>query len=502
MKAWCFPAAVAVVAALGSMLPSACRADIRLPALLSDNMVLQRNTRVTLWGTASPGEPVAVSASWGPTAHAVAGSDGGWLVRIPTTRAGGPYTITFRGDNTVTLHNVMLGEVWVCSGQSNMEFTVRPSAPFALQDASHEIAAANWPLIRMFNVVKNTSSVPIHDCRGSWQVCSPQTVGDFSAVGYFFARSLYQRLLGAAKQHVPIGMIHSSWGGTEIELWMSEPALQAVPGFAARIQHYQQAQEEAKNARATKRRAPFFRIHSTLFNAMIAPLLRYRIRGVIWYQGESNVGRGAQYAELFPAMIADWRSQWGEGAFPFYYVQIAPWIYSGNAANPSSPSVREAQLKTLSVPHTGMAVTWDISPDYKNIHPADKQDVGWRLALWAFADTYHLKGIVPSGPLFRSMKRDGDRLLLSFDHPNGGLHVDGPSLQGIQIAGADRVFHRADARVDNWQLLVWSHAVPEPVAVRYGWCDYGPLNLFNGSGLPASPFRTDSWPDPAANGKW
>jgi sialate O-acetylesterase len=637
---------------------SAASADVTLPALVGDNMVVQQGVPVRIWGKAAPGERVTVSMA-GKSAAATAGADGRWEVRIGPFEAGGPHTMTVAGRNTVTVRNVLAGEVWVGSGQSNMEWPLQDA-----RNGAEEIAKATYPEIRLFTVAKRTSLTPLDDVEGRWAVCSPDTVGSFSAVAYFFGRELHGRL------GVPVGLIHSSWGGTPAEAWTSREALSAEPTLApmvvaldasakdlpsamARYQAEQRAWAEKNLARdagnkglglgyakpdldesgwepmrlpqqwesagldldgavwfrktvdvpaawagkeltlafgpiddvdttyfngtevgatgpetpsswtvprkyavpgslvrpgrnvvalrvfdhgggggfggsttdmalgpaggealplsgewrykieaAAKVRPDFStqpaaplgagnpNAPTVLYNAMLAPLTPYTIRGAIWYQGESNADRAVQYRTLFPAMIRDWRRAWGEGDFPFLFVQLANW--QPRKPEPSESGwaeLREAQTMTLALPATGMAVAVDIG-EADDIHPRNKQDVGRRLALWALAKTYG-RDVEHSGPLYSSHAVEGNTIRVRFNHAKGLRTSDGGEVEGFAIAGPDKKFVWAKARIGGDSVVVWSDAVSRPTAVRYAWADNPAANLYNGAGLPASPFRTD-----------
>lgn len=638
----------AAVALFFLLLPPAARAQTRLPAVFSDHMVLQREAAVPVWGWATPGASVSVRGDWmAEAATATASSAGNWKLILHTPPAGGPHTLTI-GDRT--LQDVWSGEVWLCSGQSNMEWTVGtpPWGGRGVNDWESEVAQADFPQLRVYDVANAVAYTPRDDTSGAWQVCSPATAGRFSACAYFFGREL-QRELG-----VPIGLITADWGGTVAEAWTSAPGLASFPEFQDALKAVQTASEARREPLADRQRlwwtklletdpgsrenwqsassvgwspmllpatwskdgldqfdgVVWFRIDlsipldwvghaltlelgpiddmdttwvsgqrvggmeddgrwqtprryevpgelvkttllpvavrvvdtggngglngkpaemrlypagdesaaipiatewywkrgaalsdigayprdgddpnqpSVLYNGMIAPLVGYGMRGVIWYQGESNRERAAQYRRLFPALIADWRRLWGIGDFPWYYVQIAPFRYGGDTGQ--AAELREAQRATLAVRNTGMAVTMDIG-DPDDIHPTNKQDVGKRLALWALAKTYAKSGIECSGPLYRGMKVEGGRIRLQFDHAQG-LDGHGKPLEGFTIAGADHVFHPAAAEIDGESVLVSSPEVPKPVAVRYGWVAEAMPNLFNQAGLPASSFRTD-----------
>ncbi len=633
----------AVIAALGAA--ALAGADVKLASLFTSNMVFQQRTEAPIWGTAAPGEQVTIRTTWGANATAVAGEDGRWRTKVRTGAAGGPYEVSVTGGNSLWLRNVMLGEVWVCSGQSNMEW---PLGVFPglnpVRNSAEEVAGANFPNIRLFQVEKKMADTLQESCGGSWVPCSPQTVADFSATGYLFGRGLHQAL------GVPVGLIMTAWGGTEVELWTSEPALRRMPSFAEALDQNEVAAAATRTAIAEQKKrleadkgkgweredlddADWQRLvdpasyeateldkfdgsvwyrakvlltaaqakspavlhlgpiddmdetwvngtrvggldqweqpreykvpvgvlreglntitirtvdtgglggfrqpekigwmagetripltnwrmkvgvnladtplpanqgkaHSMLYNGMIAPLIPFAIRGAIWYQGESNVSRAFQYRTSFPNMIQNWREDWGQGDFPFYFVQIAPFEYNQNDA---SAELREAQAMTLSrLPNTGMAVTVDVVPDVKNIHPPFKQEVGDRLSRLALNLTYGKKDVACFGPMYQSAKLVNDKFVVRFQHADG-LKIEGDKLAGIEIAGDDKVFKPAEAKVDGQTLVVWSDAVAKPVAVRFGWRDASVTNLFNGAGLPAPPFRSDDWPGITIDVKW
>ena len=492
------------------------RADVKLPSLITDGMVLQQGMNVNVWGTADPGERVTV-AFQNQTKSAIASSGGEWTVKLDPLTAGGPFTMTITGKNTIILHDVMVGEVWVCSGQSNMEMPVVVNPPWSkgVTNYEDEIARADYPQLRMFTVEKAVAAKPQHDVKGSWAAARPQNVGSWSAVGYFFGRQLVLAL------NVPVGLIHSSWGGTPAESWTSRGTLESEPefksildtepkllsaypkvfeDFSRQFALWRQDSDKAESDGAPVPVPPTLPddprrnawLPSGLFNAMIVPLTSYSIRGAIWYQGESNADRPAQYRKLFPAMIGDWRRAWGEGDFPFLFVQLANWgIHSPHT---NWPELREAQLKTLSVPRTGMAVTIDIG-DGSDIHPRDKQDVGYRLALAAQAIAYG-RDVMYSGPIYDSMAVESDKIRLHFKYVYAGLVAKPlytPALLGFEIAGENRKFVSAEAQIEGATVVVHSPAVPHPAAVRYAWGMNPWCNLYNRAGLPASPFRTDDW---------
>ncbi len=647
----------ATVVLLGHAAPAV--ADIKLPAVIGDNMVLQRNMDAPLWGWAAPDEDISVAPDWLDVPVATkAEPDGKWSVKIATPDAGGPHRITITGENTLTLSNVMIGEVWICSGQSNMAWPLS-----ATDDAERVIKAADCPQIRLFTVQPKFAATPQPDCGGRWIECGPESARRFSAVAYFFGRELHGKL------DVPVGLINTSWGGTVAEAWTSASALRPLKDFDDALHTLEQERTnpgalERQQAEAMRRcwdalnqrdkgtgehwelpqyddaswaqidvpgdwdaddlrdhdgvvwfrreielpdawdgealtielgpiddmdktwlngkqvgahenlgawytprkytvpasavesgrnviairvvditgpggmrgKPEDLRIYPTdagptaalslagpwryrvsvkqrdlppwphgaalnqnwpsaLYNGMISPLIPYGMRGAIWYQGESNRTRARQYRTLFPALINDWRNRWDQGDFPFYYVQIAPFVYGGDTGE--AAELREAQMLTLKTANTGMAVTMDIG-NPADIHPRNKVDVGRRLALWALAKTYGKADLVYSGPLYKSMRVEGDQIRLAFEHVGSGLACAGESLTHFTIAGADRQFHPAEARIDGETVIVSSEAVAEPVAVRFAWGAADQPNLCNQEGLPASSFRTDDWPRPGA----
>jgi sialate O-acetylesterase len=458
-----------VVCLLAAIFAAPASAELTLPHVFSDHMVLQRDGDVPVWGWADPESEVHVALD-GKTVQTTAGEDGKWQVSLAGHAAGGPYTLVVEsGDDRLEVIDVYFGEVWVASGQSNMQWSVRQSA-----NADEEISAAQFPVIRMFSVPREPAAEPQDDTDGKWEVASPETVASFSAVGYYFARTLHREL------DVPVGILHTSWGGTLAEAWTSREALEGNEDFQAILDRVEQTRDHQHRA-------------AHLYNGMVAPLMGYGIRGAIWYQGESNVGRAEQYASLFPAMIRDWRSRWGQGDFPFYFVQLAPFRY-GNADPELLAELWDAQVKTLrNVPNTGMVVTTDIATT-GDIHPPNKQDVGKRLALWALANVYGEEGIVHSGPIYKGHEVQGNQIRIEFDHVADGLEARGDGeLSHFTIAGEDQKFVPAKAEIDGDAIVVSSDAVDKPVAVRFAWTDTAEPNLVNSSGLPASPFRTDDW---------
>lgn len=497
---------------------------LRLPVLVSDNMVLQQQTEAPVWGWADAGDVIEIQLGWtSEPVRTKAGPDGRWVAAVRTPSAGGPYDMLIsNGKEQIRLNGILIGEVWLCSGQSNMQWSVKGSA-----NGIQETANADYPRIRLFTVDRNPSETPLEDTKGQWEPCRPETAGNFSGVGYFFGRTLHQQL------GVPIGLINSSWGGTPIQSWIRQDVLLNDDDFRyyidldrkaeAEKDHYQQQydaqmkrwQQDVEAARAAGRKPPRqpsmpgqLRPQNrccVLYNGMVRPLIPFAVRGVIWYQGESNTGDAYLYRKAFPAMIRDWRSEWGQGNFSFYFVQLANFYANRVDDRPNElppvdfakgsawAELREAQLMTLSLPHTGMAVTMDIGDPY-NIHPTNKQEVGRRLALWAMAKDYGFKNIVYSGPIYKRFEKEGNRIRLYFDHTGSGLTTGGDRLKGFAVAGEDRHFVEAEARIEGDTVVVWSDEVVRPAAARYGWANWIECNLFNKDGLPASPFRTDDWP--------
>jgi sialate O-acetylesterase len=487
----------------------AAEAAVKPHALFTDNMVLQQGRKVPVWGKADPGEKVTLTFN-AQEVSADPDKDGRWTAWLQPMKAGGPFDMTVRGQNTLTLKNVMIGEVWVCSGQSNMAFSVKQS-----DNAAEAIANSNNPMIRLFTVDRATSDVPLTELKGGpWVECGPQTVPAFSAVAYFFGRDLQAAI------KVPVGLIHTSWGGTPAQAWTAREALESKPELKAIIdgwtrymqEDYPRAaeahnaklarwKEAAAKAKQEGKKAPQRPRDpagptspgrpSCLYNAMIHPLLPYAIQGSIWYQGEANAPKARQYRTLFPAMIQCWRKAWGQGDFPFLFVQLAP--FERGVLKDTWPELREAQLLTAqTVPNTALAVITDLG-ERDNIHPRRKAPVGARLALAARAVAYGEK-IVHSGPDYAGMKIEGDRVILNFKHVGSGLEARGGELKGFTIAGKDRQFAAAKADIRGDTIVISSPQVAEPLAVRYGWANYPEVNLYNKEGLPASPFRTDNFP--------
>ena len=519
-------------------------ADVKMPAIFGDHMVLQQETVLPVWGTAAPGESVTVTVG-SKTARATAAADGVWRVELPAFPAGSPATtMTVAGKNTLTFQDVLIGDVWLCGGQSNMQFGLG-----AAHNAATVLPQANDPELRYFVVHLKVALDPQPDVNGNWVICNPKNAERFSAAGYFFARDLRERLKR------PIGLIGSNWGGTPAQAWMSLEGLAREPTLKHYVDAYEKlkagypqalAEYPAKQAAYQEELAKWKQDHATgstpaptpgndalhpalsanqiappkpgaspapppapeggtgtptgLYNGMIAPIIPYPMKGVIWYQGESNAGNNYEYRTLFAALINDWRQHWDEGAMPFIFAQIT------SSAGHYWAVLRESQLQTLALPNTGMIVTTDIGDPF-NVHPKDKLDVGLRFALAARHLAYG-ENIVYSGPIYQSMKVEGGTIRLSFTQTGGGLVIAGPPynrpyaapiptdhLVGFKIAGADRNFFPAQAVISNGTVVVSSPQVPQPASVRYAWENIVTANLYNKEGLPASPFRTDDWDD-------
>ena len=443
-------------------------AYLRLPDIFSDNMVLQQQTMISFHGFANPGQKIKVVATWnGDTLTTTVLSNAKWTVALQTPKAGGPYQITIVGDSTITIHNVLIGEVWLCSGQSNMEF----SADWHFNNYEEETRNANHPEIRFFHIQKITAPYPQQEVHGKWEVCTPETMHSFSAAGYFFGRTLKEQL------HQPVGLIEACWSGTPVESWTP-------------VEVFKQREHLALSATKLKPSSGWPVRPAIAYNAMIAPLTNFPIGGAIWYQGETNTANPSTYKEVFSNMIGSWRNLWQKD-FPFYFVQIAPYTYGNNY---DGALVREAQLQTWRhVPNTGMVVVSDITGDTNDIHPKNKQDVGKRLAGWALAKAYGKDNSDYSGPLYRSMETKGNKAIIHFDFAKDGLMKKGDQLTGFFIAGEDHQFVAATAKIQDSTVVVYSPQVQHPVAVRMGFTNTAIPNLFNKAGLPASPFRTDYW---------
>lgn len=455
-------------------------AKVSFPSVIADNMVLQQKSTVKLWGKSVPGSEVSIIPSWGQKIYkAKADHSGSWLTTVDTPSAGGPYEIVFDDGEKTVLGNILIGEVWLCAGQSNMEMPLCGFGGQPVVDGNDCIARAKKSVpIRMFTTANKHSRIPQDDCEGTWSEHTSEAVAKCSATAYFFGRYLQEIL------EVPVGLIVSSWGGSKIEAWMSRSSLAAFPEFDL---------DFLKDNRAVK--TPVHHTPCNLYHAKLYPLLNYTIKGAIWYQGESNRNNPALYERLFPAFVKDLRDSFGQGDFPFYYVQIAPFAYE-NPDMTAGAAIREAQLKGCStIPNSGMVVTLDIG-ESNCIHPARKKEVGERLAYWALARAYDKKGIGYEGPVYSSMTVEGGKALLTFKNVSAkGVGPLGKNLEGFEVAGNDRKFHPASAYVDArlGKVVVSCSEVVQPIAVRYAYKNYAEASLFNEWGLPASSFRTDDW---------
>ena len=510
LKRWLLSIASALV------LGRSAHADVTLPSIFSDHMVLQQNASVPVWGWADPGEKVTVSIA-GQTRSTTADASGNWKLKLKKISADKPLTMTITGHNTIVIQDVLAGEVWLASGQSNMQLSVND-----VTNAWKEKAFAKFPQIRGFFVERRPATTPQLKCGGKWVVCSPEAVGNFSAAAYFFGRELHQQL-GS-----PVGLVQASWGGTPIETWSSMASMEAKPELApvlktwqatlhpydevaAQAEYVQALEKWTNNAvklKAENKTVPpppqmkgdprlDKNYPANLFNGMISPIIPYAIHGAIWYQGENNAANDLAklYSIQLSLMIKDWRQRWDEGDFPFAWVQLPN--FHPRATTPVGTNynnwcvVREEMLKTLAVKNTGMAITMDVG-EANNIHPKNKQAVGQRLALWALAKVYG-KNIPYSGPLPDGYKIKGDKIILSFKHTDGGLVAKDGDLKGFAIAGEDHRWVWANAQIDGNKVVISSPEVKSPKAARYAWAANPECNLFNGAGLPASPFRTDQW---------
>jgi sialate O-acetylesterase len=531
-----------VFGCLGALLSAsgAARADVKLHALFTEGMVLQQGMPVPVWGWADNGEKVTVKIL-GKEVSTTA-RDGKWQVRLPAMKVGGPHAMTVAGRNTIELKQVFVGEVWVCSGQSNMHWMVRNTV-----GAEEAIAQSANPMLRLFTVPVKKSETPLDDVASQWVEAGPETVPSFSAVAYYFGRDLQKAL------KIPVGLIHTSLGGSPAEAWMSRRVLDPDPEYKALVDAVPPAMERYREAKAKfdeglpklreevqaevaaarkkarelldaaqgqgdeaaakakaegdelvraaqRRGGPRLRgpripwVPAELYNGMIASIIPYGIKGAIWYQGESNAGRAFQYRRLFVDMIRNWRQDWGQGDFPFLCVQLAPFMKIKDQPGESAwAELREAQLlSTTAIPNVGIAVITDVGEE-NDIHPQRKAPVGARLALAARGIAYGEK-IVYSGPVYDSMKVEGSRVVLRFKHVGSGLEARDGELKGFAVAGEDRKWLWAKAEIQGDTVVVSSPDVPKPVAVRYGWADYPVVNLWNKDGLPATPFRTDDFP--------
>ncbi len=492
------------------------RADVKLPEVISNNMVLQKDIPLPIWGWADAGEEVSVTLGES-SAKATADGAGKWKVTLPAIKtAGGPHEMTVKGKNEIKVTNILVGEVWAGSGQSNMQWAVQQST-----NGAQEVAAANFPKIRLFMIPLVPSGTPAEHVQAQWVECSPQTVGGSSAVLFFFGREIHQKL------DMPVGLITTAWGGTRIEPWIPPQGYTAIPelagerdkwlgmlnGYADALSNHADAIKVYNHAVAAAKPGDALPVtpsavttinhplnssgqHTGLYNGMIHPIVPFGIRGFLWYQGESNNGQGMHYYQMKRGLIEGWRSVWnqeGNRDFPFLFAQLAPYNYGPPRAT-DLPGIWEAQTETLKVKNTGMAVLTDITT-ISDIHPPNKQEVGRRLSLWALANTYGKTDLVYSGPLYKALAIDGGKAVVSFNHAAGLKASDGKDLSWWSIAGEDKKFVAAKATIVGDTVVVSAEGVTKPVAVRFGWNQIAEPNLKNGADLPASPFRTDTWTD-------
>ncbi|MDQ6889431.1 MAG: sialate O-acetylesterase [Bacteroidota bacterium] len=449
---------------------SVAHAEVRLPAILGNHMILQQNTDEKMWGWCEPGEKIKISSTWDTTTYNTVGnSDGKWMLSIKTPLAGGPYNLTINGNNKIVLEDILVGEVWACSGQSNMEM----SYSWGIKQYTEDIENGNNKSIHLFHIPRLTAEYPQDDTKAQWVVCNPDDLKTFSLAGYFFGQKLHETL------SVPIGLIESSWGGTPAEVWTPKDAIENNPVL----------KKVADGLKTT----PWGPVHAALtYNAMIYPITNFNIAGVIWYQGEANVANAATYEPLFSTMITSWRKAWQKD-FPFYFVQIAP--FAGYGKNISGALLQEAQTKTMALPKTGMVVINDLVTDVNNIHPTDKKDVGIRLANYALADTYGKTGFAYKNPEYKDMQIEKSKIKINFENTGAGLVSKNGSPSDFYIAGEDKIFMPATAKIDGNSVIVFNKAIKEPVAVRYGFTNDAMPNLFSKDGLPVNTFRTDDWND-------
>ena len=514
-----------MIAAAGAVTVTMAMADVKPAGLFVDNMVIQRETKAPVWGWADAGEKVTVTGNWGASATTTAGNDGKWMVKLKTPKAGGPHTITLKGNNTIELKNVLSGDVWLCSGQSNMAWPVSKST-----DPAEDIAKANYPQIRSFMVKRNPALAEADDCVGEWAVCSPKTVGNFSATAYFTGRELHKNL------NVPIGLLTTCWGGTCVETWTPwsdqaddtfaqarrAPLDEAAKGYTpekaqatykTQLARWKKKVAEAKGNKEGKRgRAPrkpsikgYPRLNQNypgnLYNGMIHPLVPFAVKGAIWYQGESNtrvMAQAVHYRVQLARMVSSWRKAWGQ-SIPFYAVQLPN--FKNPQMNPVEtnnvwPMIRESFVHAANYTPDIFTCTMIDVGESNNIHPRNKQDVGRRMASTILNKTYAKK--TPTTPLMKSFKVEGDKVIITFDYMGSGLMAKGGELKTFAIAGADKKFVWADAKIVTKDgidcIVVSSSDMKKPVAVRYAWADNpAECNLYSKEGFPASPFRTDDW---------
>jgi sialate O-acetylesterase len=462
-----------LLSVLCSLLTTWSYSQTSLPSFFSDNMVLQQQTEAVIWGTDKAKKKIRVSGSWGKSSQVITDENGRWKLKLSTPSAGGPYTLVIKGSSTLTFKDVLIGEVWLCSGQSNMQMPLRGNTSQPIIGSNEFILNSTNNNIRVFHTPLSFSRTPLYNINNKWQFASPATSGNFSAVAYFFAKKI-NSILG-----IPIGIIQTSWGASSIESWMDSATLASFKTVSI------PEKTSIKDANTT---------HTMLYNSMLHPFIGFTIKGMLWYQGETNRTNSHEYHPLFSLLIQSWRKQWNQGSFPFYFVQIAPHAGIGTI---TGALLREAQLKTMkTVEQTGMAVTMDVG-EKNMIHPAQKELVGNRLAYWAFSKDYNIPNIAFSGPVYNQIERNtGDSIIISFDYAEMGLNSFGKQLTDFEIAGADKVFYPAKAVFTKDRktcITVWSEQVKNPISVRYGFKNWVEGCLYNIQGLPASSFRTDNW---------
>ena len=469
---------LALLATFGS--PSLVLAQPRLASLFTDNMVLQQKSNVAIWGWSQPGKKITVQPSWTKkTASAIAGADGKWKTGVETPAAGGPYTVSVSGDGAIQLKNVLIGEVWLCSGQSNMEMPVKGFKGQPIIESNEAILKSTNPVLRLYTVPRSSFTTPQDNSKpAAWQEAAPEAVSNFSATAYYFGKTLSELL------RVPIGLINVSYGGSPIESWMAAKTLEGFDGI-----NVPGKQDSIKSPNRTP---------TALYNGMLHPVIGFGIKGMIWYQGESNYDRPDEYERLFPAAVQQWREEWKQGEFPFYFAQIAPYNYAqlppynvGGKYN--SAYLRYAQRKAAGqIPNAAMAVLLDLGEE-ANIHPAHKKEAGERLSLLALSKTYGLKGFGAESPAYDTLVITNGIAEVKFRYATNWLTSYGKELTLFEIAGKDKQFHPAKAVIHRGSVMVSSPVVKEPVAVRYAFHDFTVGELFSTEGLPVSSFRTDNW---------
>ena len=445
-------------------------ADVRLPSIIGNHMVLQQKSDVKIWGWCDPGEKIKITTGWDTLTYNTTGSSGAkWNVIVKTPVAGGPYILTINGHNKIILEDILIGEVWDCSGQSNMEMNYN----WGVKQYSTDVENATNKNIRFFHIPRLTAEYPQEDTKGQWVVCNPEDMKQFSLAGYFFGQKLQEVL------SVPVGLIEASWGGTPAEAWTPKDS----------IENNQVLKDAANHLIAN----PGWPVNpAATYNAMIYPITNYSMAGVIWYQGEANVNTANTYELLFSTMIRSWRKAWQKD-LAFYFVQIAP--FSGYGNNISAALLKEAQTKTAALSKTGVVVVNDLVTDLNDIHPKNKKDVGIRLANYALAETYGKKEVAYKSPVYKNLKIEKGKIRIYFDNADNGLMSRGDTIKEFYIAAADKIFMPASAKIDGNSIIVWNKKIKNPAAVRFGFTNSSIPNLFSKEGLPVNIFRTDDWDD-------